>query len=202
MYAHAKSALALLMTMAVYAQTVVDEDKVNTESALLARRDVLRELQFSREQTLAMLESVQAMRTQRADPPLKKITPDSSPEEIERHDFELRRRSLEAKKAVLTRDQLARLVELQWQYESIGTLTETLARALSLTEEQAKSCHAKEVQLGVELRESMLVFHRRSQVELHDILTPEQREEWKKLTGEEFEFDPSSTGLKPLGVLR
>jgi hypothetical protein len=202
MNAAVKVVAVFLVATVGFAETEIDQEAVKIESSLLSRRDVVRELQLTHTQLLAMAESVEARRTQEDDALLKRITPDTPPEEIEQQTLEVQRGRLKTRKEAMTAKQLERLGQLRWQYESKGSLVQAIDRALSLTEEQAENCQDEESQLGAELHELMLEFHRRSQVELHQILTPEQRREWKKMTGEEFEFESQWTGLKPLSVLR
>lgn len=103
---------------------------------------------------------------------------------------------------VLERKQLERLNELRWRYQSLGEFALTVGNVVDLTDDQKSLLAAKESELGNELREMMLTFHRRALSQLQQSLTLQEQADWSAKTGDEFEFESSSAGLSLLRSLR
>ncbi len=107
--------------------------------------------------------------------------------------------------AVLTQfldpSQLARLEELRWQYKALDEFGATLRSVVNLSEDQNKLIAEKEAELGSELQDLMWALHRKSQRELEEVMTPEQRAHWKSKVGENFRFDTVWLRLTALRAL-
>lgn len=99
---------------------------------------------------------------------------------------------------VLLPHQLTRLTELRWQHRAVNDPIKAFAGAVELTSSQKAKMRTKERELREELLKKMRNFHLRSQREILDVLTPEQRIQWQKAVGKEFKFQPSRPGLQIL----
>ena len=107
-----------------------------------------------------------------------------------------------AREAILLPHQLKRLSELGWQYQAVRESTRAFVACLGLTADEARQLLAIENEQGGKLHEELWEFHHRAQREFLEILTPEQRVEWARKTGEEFIFAPRAPGLLLLIWLR
>lgn len=102
----------------------------------------------------------------------------------------------------LSPDQQQRLQELLVQYQALSHGTpELLESVVDLTAEQKAEIKKREAAQREQLSEMMWTFHRHSQRELSQLMTPEQRGVWRKTVGEQFEFE-EARGLSILGTLR
>lgn len=186
---------------------ITDVSGLMDAAGLAYRRDVQKELEMIDEQVAAMKRG-----NKEVSEPLKLLTLEfatASPEEvieIRKNILTLQRELLEkkasARQEVLLPHQQVRFEQLLWQYRSLNEPLKTFQRAFSLTEQQEEKMSSKVGELRHGLLEEMSTFHNRSQREIVELLTPEQRVEWHAKTGKAFKFRSSSKGLDALRRLK
>lgn len=132
---------------------------------------------------------------------LKRIPPQEFVERAQEFRSQMNRDYEAKRQEVLLPFQLRRLDEVTWQYRSLNDPVAAFELAVNLTDEQETRMREREAELGEELLETMQNFKKRAEREILEILTPEQRKEWIKKVGTEFEFEPSQRGLSALNRL-
>jgi vacuolar-type H+-ATPase subunit I/STV1 len=106
---------------------------------------------------------------------------------------------------ILLPPQLQRLRQLELQMRLRGGLvraltSEQVADELEITEDQQARLRTKAQQVEEELREKIAELRKQAQDELLQVLTPEQRAEWRERIGDPFEFqrmEPPRRGFGP-----
>ena len=196
------SALCLLAFTVPPAISVIAEEGLQPTDQvklhLLRRNDVIRELAITDDQRRAMGRALLSREVRERLQVIRDQYPSPSNAAFD----EVYRQRATALKTVLTPNQLQRLDELSWQFELRGNFGKTLRGAVSLDDEQQNLIAKRETELANELQQELQAFYRKSQRDLQELLTPEQRDKWKELVGVPFEFQSYWSGLTPLGVLR
>lgn len=203
-----------LLSGTLFAQMPGNRDR-SDKSLLLRRNDVAHELELVDDQVKAM-KGVDAkfqrlhsdLRAKRSN--MQDVTDPAERIAAGQHRLEetlsLLKQLQDAQSAmwneVLLPHQHKRLDELCCQYQALDDRIDTFDRSVHLTDEQHSRLRAKEQDFRRELIAKLWDFHRRSQSEILDHLTPEQRLAWQKATGEEFKFETSSPGLALLRCIR
>lgn len=166
--------------------------------ALLMRDDVRNELGLVDEQVEQIEMLNEGRRRQGREGNDQRSEMEGLPEEERRE----RRRELREERETETKakieeillpDQLQRLNELSVRYMSQrggrGMINGSIAEKLGITDEQKEQIEERAQELQQELNEKMAELRREMQEKLLAELTPEQQDAYRKLAGEEFEFE-------------
>lgn len=97
----------------------------------------------------------------------------------------------EGLKDILLPQQRDRLDQIRFQMSSRGNsglTSSTVVEQLGLTEAQVEELRKKAEEVRAEVREKVQKIEEEAREDLLGVLTPEQREKYKKLVGEQFEF--------------
>jgi hypothetical protein len=170
------------------------------EGLLVNRADVRKELEFVDDQILAFQQGLEADRkkARESEKQLDRLPLLERGQRALQVLHELQEGKRKLRQEVLLPHQVQRLTELRWRYRSIDDPIRTFDQAVELTDEQVAQMRATELELHADLYEKLRSFHLRSQREILEVLTPEQRAQWEELSGEDFEFRSSRHGLKLL----
>lgn len=167
---------------------------------LLEREDVQAELRMTREQRADIRSSRDAIHDLQSQ--LRFDQPVLTTAQAAKVQEKIDTKKLTAAIKHLTEKQLLRLDQLRIQYQVLRRgLPSAMRESVDLTQEQQELLREKEVALGNELREMMWKFYRKSQQELMQVLTIEQRVIWRNMVKKEFRFDSVYAGLALLGGL-
>jgi hypothetical protein len=174
------------------------------DNELLSRTDVQKELELIDEQLQGIKQSNERVLKLARDLVLEESR--LSSEVIVARAQELQRQQhqdqLNARQDLLLPFQIRRLEELRWQYRAINDPVSALVSAVELSDDQSARLRLKEEELRQEVLARLRDFHDRAEREILELLTADQRAEWKTKCGREFKFETRTPGLQMFSRLR
>ena len=170
-------AAATSICLSLPAVELPGDPDLRDDSELVNRSDVQKDLELLDEQVHGLKRNLAQFkeRHRQWEARMASLPPDERIKGTSQLLSELLEDKRQLRQEILLPHQLSRLVQLRWQYRALNDPIKTFDQTLKLTDEQKAQMRGKESELGDELLKKMRSFHARSQREILDILTPEQR---------------------------
>ena len=161
-----------------FGQTPLKKADVMDDGDLLHRSDVQRELELLDYQVQGMNDS-NAHYVQKT-------------KDLQKESLSLR--------PVVAAERMSELLNdlLRTQYRAIRNPVEAFHEIVILSDEQREKMLTRENELREQLLRKVRGLQERQELEVLNVLTPDQRLEWQKQTGEEFKFETQLRGLQML----
>lgn len=197
-------ALVSLLAWPINADEVPNKYDLRDDSTLLRRSDVRKEIELIDDQTEAFERAKMAMRERLEEfrQTLRSKTLEEKSVANKAHLVEMMRSQQATRQEVLLPHQLRRLAQLRWQYRAIDDPVKSIHQAFDVTDDQEQRLIEIEVEMRAKWLKEMWAFYRKSQQEILQVLTPQQRAAWEKKAGDEFQFESSLRGLRVLNRLK